>query len=99
MTASLKSCGPRPTAIGYVELAQALRSNLSFALIQNSAKKFIKPEPATFQAAAGKRGLGGRRRFRSGPRQCARRAVLSDHGDSVRADEQEFVANAARRQR
>lgn len=41
-----------PNAIGYVELAQALRTNLSFALIENGAKKFIKPEPATFQAAA-----------------------------------------------
>jgi phosphate transport system substrate-binding protein len=41
-----------PNAIGYVELAQALRSNLSFALIENSAKAFIRPEPATFQAAA-----------------------------------------------
>lgn len=41
-----------PNAIGYVELAQALRSNLSYALIENSAKKFIKPEPATFQVAA-----------------------------------------------
>ena len=41
-----------PNAIGYVELAQALRSNLSYALIENGAKKFIKPEPAAFQAAA-----------------------------------------------
>jgi phosphate transport system substrate-binding protein len=41
-----------PNAIGYVELAQALRSNLSFALIENSAKAFVRPEPPTFQAAA-----------------------------------------------
>jgi phosphate transport system substrate-binding protein len=41
-----------PNAIGYVELAQAIRSNLSYALIENSAKAFIRPEPATFAAAA-----------------------------------------------
>jgi phosphate transport system substrate-binding protein len=41
-----------PNAIGYVELAQAVRSKLAYALIENPAGKFIKPEPAAFQAAA-----------------------------------------------
>lgn len=41
-----------PNAIGYVEFAQALRSNLAYALIENSTKTFVRPEPAAFQAAA-----------------------------------------------
>ena len=40
-------------SIGYVEYAQAVKAQLSYALIQNSAGKFVKPEPASFQAAAG----------------------------------------------
>ncbi|WP_050898994.1 substrate-binding domain-containing protein [Allomesorhizobium alhagi] len=39
-------------AIGYVEYAQAVKARLSYALIQNSAGKFVKPEPVSFQAAA-----------------------------------------------
>ena len=39
-------------SIGYVEYAQALQTKLSFALMQNRAGKFVKPEPASFQAAA-----------------------------------------------
>jgi phosphate transport system substrate-binding protein len=41
-----------PNAIGYVELAQALQTKLSYASMQNKAGKFIKPEPLAFQAAA-----------------------------------------------
>lgn len=41
-----------PNAIGYVELAQAVRSKLAYALIENPAGKFIKPDPASFAAAA-----------------------------------------------
>jgi phosphate transport system substrate-binding protein len=41
-----------PNAIGYVELAQAVRSKLAYALIENPAGQFIRPEPASFQAAA-----------------------------------------------
>lgn len=41
-----------PNAIGYVELAQAVRSKLAYALIENPTGRFIKPEPAAFQAAA-----------------------------------------------
>jgi phosphate transport system substrate-binding protein len=39
-------------SIGYVEYAQAAKAQLSYALIQNRAGKFVKPEPASFQAAA-----------------------------------------------
>ena len=39
-------------SIGYVEYAQALQTQLSFALLQNQAGKFIKPDVASFQAAA-----------------------------------------------
>src|SRR5262249_28001023 len=39
-------------SIGYVEYVQATQAGLSYALVQNSAGKFVKPEPATFQWAA-----------------------------------------------
>jgi phosphate transport system substrate-binding protein len=39
-------------SIGYVEYAQALQTKLSFALMQNRAGKFVKPDAASFQAAA-----------------------------------------------
>lgn len=39
-------------SIGYVEYAQAAKAQLSYALIQNSAGNFVKPEPASFHAAA-----------------------------------------------
>jgi phosphate transport system substrate-binding protein len=39
-------------SIGYVEYAQAVQSGLSYALIQNPAGKFVKPEASSFQAAA-----------------------------------------------
>jgi phosphate transport system substrate-binding protein len=39
-------------AIGYVEYAQALQSKLSFAAIQNRNGTFMKPDAASFQAAA-----------------------------------------------
>ena len=39
-------------SIGYVEYAQAVQSKLSYGLIRNRANNFVKPEPASFQAAA-----------------------------------------------
>jgi phosphate transport system substrate-binding protein len=39
-------------SIGYVEFAQALEAKLSYAVIQNRAGRFIRPDPASFQAAA-----------------------------------------------
>jgi phosphate transport system substrate-binding protein len=39
-------------SIGYVEYAQATQMKLSYALIQNSAGQFVKPDPQSFQAAA-----------------------------------------------
>ena len=39
-------------SIGYVEYAYALRYKLSFALVQNKAGHFVKPNVASFQAAA-----------------------------------------------
>ena len=39
-------------SIGYVEYAQGLQSKLSYGLIRNRANNFVKPEPASFQAAA-----------------------------------------------
>lgn len=41
-----------PNSIGYVEYAQAIQSKLAFALLQNRAGQFVRPESATFQAAA-----------------------------------------------
>jgi phosphate transport system substrate-binding protein len=40
-------------SIGYVEYAQALQMKLSYALVQNRAGRYVKPEPASFRAAAG----------------------------------------------
>ena len=39
-------------SIGYVEYVQATKARLSYALVQNSTGKFVRPEPASFQAAA-----------------------------------------------
>ena len=39
-------------SIGYVEYAQAMRTKLDYALVQNRAGKFVKPEAQGFQAAA-----------------------------------------------
>jgi phosphate transport system substrate-binding protein len=39
-------------AIGYVEYAYALQNKLTFGQMQNKAGKFVKPESASFQAAA-----------------------------------------------
>ena len=39
-------------SIGYVEFAQALEAKLSYAVIQNRTGRFIRPDPASFQAAA-----------------------------------------------
>ena len=39
-------------SIGYVEFAQAMQAKLAYAVIQNHAGRFVRPEAATFQAAA-----------------------------------------------
>ncbi len=39
-------------SIGYVEYAQAVKSGLSYARIENGAGQFVSPEPKSFQAAA-----------------------------------------------
>ncbi|TIM50126.1 MAG: phosphate ABC transporter substrate-binding protein PstS, partial [Mesorhizobium sp.] len=39
-------------AIAYAESGQAQRASLAYALIQNRAGKFVKPEPQGVQAAA-----------------------------------------------
>jgi phosphate transport system substrate-binding protein len=39
-------------SIGYVEYAQATQSALSYALIQNRAGRYVKPDTTSFQAAA-----------------------------------------------
>ena len=39
-------------SIGYVEYAHAVQTKLSYALVQNRAGKFVKPDAASFQAAA-----------------------------------------------
>lgn len=41
-----------PNSIGYVEFAYAKQNNIPYALIQNKAGKFPKPEEKSFQAAA-----------------------------------------------
>jgi phosphate transport system substrate-binding protein len=39
-------------SIGYIEFGQVVRAALAYGLVQNKAGNFIKPEPATFAAAA-----------------------------------------------
>ena len=39
-------------SIGYVEYAYALQNKMAYALLQNKAGKFVKPDSETFQAAA-----------------------------------------------
>jgi phosphate transport system substrate-binding protein len=39
-------------SIGYVEYAYVLQSKLTYGLVQNKAGKFVKPDAASFQAAA-----------------------------------------------
>ena len=39
-------------SIGYVEYAYVLQSKLAYGLVQNKAGKFVKPDAASFQAAA-----------------------------------------------
>jgi phosphate transport system substrate-binding protein len=40
-------------SLGYVEYAYALQNKLSYAQVQNKDGKFVKPDSASFQAAAG----------------------------------------------
>lgn len=49
MAAAIKATA---NTIGYVEYVQATQAGLSVALVQNRAGRFVKPEPASFQAAA-----------------------------------------------
>jgi phosphate transport system substrate-binding protein len=39
-------------AIGYVEFGQVVRAGLAYAQVQNKAGNFVKPDPASFSAAA-----------------------------------------------
>jgi phosphate transport system substrate-binding protein len=41
-----------PGSIGYVEYAYALQNHIPWALVRNSAGKFVQPNTASFQAAA-----------------------------------------------
>ena len=42
-----------PGSIGYVEYAYALQNHIPWALVRNSSGKFVEPNTAAFQAAAG----------------------------------------------
>ena len=44
--------GEIKNSIGYVEYAYALHYNLTFALVQNRAGRFVNPNSESFQAAA-----------------------------------------------
>jgi phosphate transport system substrate-binding protein len=41
-----------PNSIGYVEYAYALKNNIGYAVMKNAAGKVVKPNTASFQAAA-----------------------------------------------
>lgn len=49
MTAALKRT---KNAIGYVEFGQVMRAGLAYGQVQNKAGNFVKPDPASFSAAA-----------------------------------------------
>ncbi|OJU14464.1 MAG: phosphate ABC transporter substrate-binding protein PstS [Afipia sp. 62-7] len=44
--------GIAKNSISYVEYAYAIRNNLAYGLVQNSAGRFVRPDAQTFQAAA-----------------------------------------------
>ena len=44
--------GQTKNSIGYVEYAYVLQNKMTFGLVQNKAGKFVKPDAASFQAAA-----------------------------------------------
>jgi len=48
----IRGVGARSGAIAYVEYGQVARAGLSYALVQNRDGAFVRPEPASFQAAA-----------------------------------------------
>lgn len=50
-------------SIGYVEYAYALQNKMAYALVQNKAGKFIKPDAASFQAAAASADWGNAQDF------------------------------------
>ena len=85
-------------SIGYVEYAHAVQTKLSFALVRNRAGRFVRPDAASFAAAA-ERGLGQRQRFRPDADRRARRRRLSDRRHRVRADAQAARRRGARRRR
>jgi len=50
-------------SIGYVEYAYVLQSKLTYGLVQNKAGRFVKPDAASFQAAAASADWAGARDF------------------------------------
>jgi len=50
-------------SIGYVEYAYILQNKMTYGLVQNKAGKFIKPDAASFQAAAASADWGNARDF------------------------------------
>lgn len=50
-------------SIGYVEYAHVVQNKLTYALVQNKAGQFVKPDASSFQAAAASADWGGTRDF------------------------------------
>ncbi len=75
-------------SIGYVEYAHAVQTKLSYALVQNRAGEFVKPDARELPGRRGERGLGEGERFPSAADGRARRRGLSDRRDGLRADAQ-----------
>ena len=69
-------------SIGYVEYAYVLQNKMNYALVQNQAGNFVKPEATTFQAAAAERRLAQDAGLLPGDDQCAGRGGLSDRRDA-----------------
>ena len=76
-------------SIGYVEYAQALQTKLSYALIQNRAGRFVRPDAASFQAAAASADWGQTSDFYLLLTDAPGDERLSDRRDGLRADAQD----------
>jgi phosphate transport system substrate-binding protein len=84
-------------SIGYVEFAYVLQNKMAYALVQNKAGEFIKPDAASFQAAAASAEWGKAQDFFLIMR--AGRGCLSDRRDRIRDHVQTTKGRFARERR
>ena len=83
-------------SIGYVEYAQAMQLKLSYALVQNRAGQFVKPDSGGRAGGGGNSRLGKDERLLSSPDRWPRRGRLPHHRDGLRARAEGGVAQQDR---